>query len=216
MSSMQIKVVVADDHPLIREGIANALARDPAITVVGQASGGEEALELVRRLSPDVLVLDLHMPDLGGIAVLQRLRDENSTVRALALTASETSETLLAAIGAGAEGYLTKMSSPEQLRQAVITIYGNGSVVEPRVARFLLREYAGAGQGESPAMRAMLSSRETEILRLVAEGLTDNEIGAQLYLSPRTVQNHLTRVREKTGLRRRSELTRWAVEHAML
>jgi DNA-binding NarL/FixJ family response regulator len=210
---MHIKVLVADDFPLVRDGVAQALDRDPGIDVVGRASDGAEALKLAHELKPDVMVLDLHMPELGGIGVLQRLRDELPEVRTLALTASESPESLLGAISSGAQGYLTKLTGAEELRQAVITIHGDGSVVEPRLARHLLREYAGGADASS--MRTVLTPRESEILRLVARGHTDNEIGAQLYLSPRTVQNHLTRVREKTGLRRRSELTRWAVEHAL-
>ncbi|MEA2256617.1 MAG: hypothetical protein QOG35_2662, partial [Solirubrobacteraceae bacterium] len=195
---MHIRVLVADDFPLVRDGVAQALDRDPGIEVVGRAACGEEALQLARELSPDVIVLDMHMPDIGGIAVLQRLRAEMPAVRALALTASESPESLLGAISSGAQGYLTKLTGPEELRQAVITIYGDGSVVEPRLARHLLREYAGAS-GDSASLRPVLSARETEILRLVARGYTDNEIGRELYLSPRTVQNHLTRIREKTG-----------------
>jgi DNA-binding NarL/FixJ family response regulator len=213
---MHIRVLVADDFPLVRDGVAQALDRDPGIDVVGKASNGEEALKLAHELKPDVMVLDLHMPELGGIGVLQRLRQELPDVRALALTASESPESLLGAISSGAQGYLTKLTGAEELRQAVITIHGDGSVVEPRLARHLLREYAGgATPGDASSMRPVLTQRESEILRLVARGHTDNEIGAQLYLSPRTVQNHLTRIREKTGLRRRSELTRWAVEHAL-
>jgi DNA-binding NarL/FixJ family response regulator len=211
---MHIRVLVADDFPLVLEGVAQALDRDPGIEVVGRAASGQEALELARDLRPDVIVLDLQMPDMGGIAVLQRLREEMPEIRALALTASESPESLLGAISSGAQGYLTKLTEAEELRQAVITIHGDGSVVEPRLARHLLREYSGASS-DSSSLRPVLSARESEILRLVARGHTDNEIGAQLYLSPRTVQNHLTRIREKTGLRRRSELTRWAVEHAL-
>jgi DNA-binding NarL/FixJ family response regulator len=210
---MHIRVLVADDFPLVRDGVAQALDRDPGIDVVGRASDGAEALKLAHELKPDVMVLDLHMPEIGGIGVLQRLRDELPEVRTLALTASESPESLLGAISSGAQGYLTKLTGAEELRQAVITIHGDGSVVEPRLARHLLREYAGGRDASS--MRPVLTQRESEILRLVARGHTDNEIGAQLYLSPRTVQNHLTRIREKTGLRRRSELTRWAVEHAL-
>jgi DNA-binding NarL/FixJ family response regulator len=213
---LHIRVLVADDFPLVRDGVANALDRDPGIEVVGRAGNGEEALKLARELRPDVIVLDMHMPELGGIGVLQKLREEQLGIRALALTASESPESLLGAISSGAQGYLTKMTGGEELRQAVITIHGDGSVVEPRLARHLLREYAGGASGQAAGgLRPVLSSRESEILRLVARGHTDNEIGKQLFLSPRTVQNHLTRVREKTGLRRRSELTRWAVEHAL-
>jgi DNA-binding NarL/FixJ family response regulator len=212
---MNIRVVVADDFPLVREAIANAIGRDPGIDVVGRAADGAEALRMVAELEPDVLVLDLHMPDCGGIGVLERLREMETRTRVLVMTASESPESLIDAVNAGAQGYLTKRSTGEELRQAVITTYGDGSVIESRLASHLLRSYRQGSTAEGGDLRPVLSSRETAILRLVADGCTDNEIGRRLYISPRTVQNHLTRIREKTGLRRRAELTRWAVQHAM-
>jgi DNA-binding NarL/FixJ family response regulator len=212
---MKIRVVVADDFPLVRDAVAQALDRDPGIDVVGRAAGGTEAIQMVAEFDPDVLVLDLHMPDCGGIAVLERLREAGARARVLVMTASESPESLLDAVSAGASGYLTKRSTGEEVRQAVITTYGDGSVIESRLARHLLREYSNASSDRGTPLRPGLSPRETAILRLVADGLTDNEIGRQLFISPRTVQNHLASIREKTGLRRRSELTRWAVQHAM-
>ena len=117
---------------------------------------------------------------------------------------------------AGAQGYITKRSTGEEVRQAVITTYGDGSVIESRMARHLLRHHSSVAAGDLTGVRPVLSDREQSILKLVADGYTDNEIGRELYISPRTVQNHLTRIREKTGLRRRSELARWAVEHAVV
>ena len=192
-----------------------ALNRDPAIEVVGQANNGHEALELVGALRPDVLILDLIMPGLDGLGVLDALGKSHPEVRVLLMTASEQASTLLDAIAAGAAGYLSKRSTGEELRQAVITAHGGGSVITPSLASHLLKEFSSSARGEGSSVRPLLAARELEILRLVADGLTDNEIGKQLYISPRTVQNHLTRIREKTGLRRRSELTRWAVEHAI-
>ncbi len=212
---MQIRVLVAEDHPLVREGIIRALERDPGIEIVGEAGNGVTAMEMARQLKPDVLVLDLRMPGLGGAVVLERLRAELPATRALVMTANESPESLLDAVAAGAAGYLSKRTTGEELRQAVITTYGGGSVITPELAGHLLREFSGSARGEGSSVRPLLAARELEILRLVADGLTDNEIGKQLYISPRTVQNHLTRIREKTGLRRRSELARWAVEHAI-
>jgi two-component system NarL family response regulator len=212
---MKIRVVVADDFPLVRDAIAQALDRDPGIDVVGRAAGGTEAVRMVAELDPDVLVLDLHMPDCGGIAVLEHLRAAGARARVLMMTASESPESLLDAVSAGAQGYLTKRSTGEEVRQAVITTHGDGSVIESRLARHLVREYSNAASERGTTLRPGLSPRETAILRLVADGHTDNEIGRELFISPRTVQNHLTSIREKTGLRRRSELTRWAVQHAM-
>lgn len=212
---MRIRVLVVDDFPLVREGLAAALGRDPGIEIVGQAENGEEGVRLAHELRPDVALVDLHMPLGGGMMVLERLRTELPDVRAIVLTASEKGETLLDAVAAGASGYLTKRVGHEELRQAVITVHGGGSVISPSLAGHLLRQFSGShANGEPAGVRPLLSAREQEILRLVSQGMTDKQIAGRLYISPRTVQNHLTRMREKTGTRRRSELTRWAVIHA--
>jgi two-component system NarL family response regulator len=211
---MKIRVVVADDFPLVREGVVRALNQDPGIEVVAQAENGQEALTVAEQLRPDVMILDLRMPDLGGLAVLDKLRSSQPEIRVIVMTASEQASTLLDAIAAGAAGYLSKRSTGEELRQAVITAHGGGSVITPSLASHLLKEFSSSARGEQSAVRP-LQGRELDVLRLVVQGKTDNEIGQELFISPRTVQNHLTRIREKTGLRRRSELTRWAVEHAI-
>ena len=211
---MKIRVIVVDDFPLVRDGVARALDSDPAINVIAQASNGREALELSESLQPDVLILDLRMPDLGGLAVLDKLRTASPEIRVLVMTASEQAGTMLDAIAAGAAGYLSKRSTGEELRQAVITAHAGGSVITPSLASHLLKEFSSSARGEGSSVRP-LQGRELDVLRLVVQGKTDNEIGQELFISPRTVQNHLTRIREKTGLRRRSELTRWAVEHAI-
>jgi len=211
---MKIRVVVADDFPLVREGVARALNNDPALEVVGQATTGQEAIALAEELRPDVMILDLRMPDLGGLAVLDKLRNTQPQIRVIVMTASEQASTLLDAIAAGAAGYLSKRTTGEELRQAVITAHGGGSVITPALASHLLKEFSSTARGEQSYVRP-LQGRELDVMRLVVQGKTDNEIGKELFISPRTVQNHLTRIREKTGLRRRSELTRWAVEHAI-
>ena len=211
---MKIRVVVADDFPLVREGVVRALNQDPGIEVVAQAENGQEALDVAEDLHPDVMILDLRMPDLGGLAVLDKLRNTQPDIRVIVMTASEQASTLLDAIAAGAAGYLSKRSTGEELRQAVITAHGGGSVITPSLASHLLKEFSSSARGEQSAVRP-LQGRELDVLRLVVQGKTDNEIGQELFISPRTVQTPLTRIREKTGLRRRSELTRWAVEHAI-
>jgi two-component system, NarL family, response regulator NreC len=212
---VNIRILLIDDFPLLREGFAAALETDPALKVVGQAEDGEEGLRLARETQPDVVILDLRMPEMGGMTVLERLRTDVPDAKVLIVTATEKAQPLLDAVAAGAAGYLTKRCTREELRQAVITVHGGGSIIAPALAGHLLKEYSRASRGEVSHARPLLGQREHEVLRLVATGSTDKEIGEALYISPRTVQNHLTRVREKTGLRRRAELTRWAMEHAL-
>src|SRR3954447_6052228 len=226
---MKIRVVVVDDFPLVREGLVASLEADPGIDVVAEAADGDEGLRLCREHRPDVVLTDMRMPGLGGPVLLSRLREELPEARVLVVSASEKAETLLEAVSAGAARHLTQRLKPRglarpyvtkrinarELRHAVITVHGGGSVITPSLARHLLREYSHVSRGESMSVRPLLAQREQEVLRLLARGHTDREIGGELYISPRTVQNHLTRIREKTGMRRRSELARWAVEHAM-
>ena len=211
---MNIRVLIIEDHPLMQEGLAAALSRDPGITIVGRADTGEEGIALAISEKPDVVCLDLHLPDMGGVAILERLREQAPGARALIVTASEHAETLLQAVAAGAAGYLTKRSATEEIRQAIITVHGGGSVINPTLAAHLLREYSRGADGSGQA-RPLLTDREREVLRLVAQGYTDKEIAAELYVSARTVQNHLGSVRAKLGLNRRAELARWATEHAL-
>lgn len=215
MTAAAIRVLVVEDFPLVRDGVVAALGRDPLIEVVGAAADGREGLELAHALRPDVILLDLHLPELGGMMVLERLRTELPAVKAIVMTATEKAEPLLDAVAAGAVGYLTKRTSGEELRQAVLTVHGGGSVIAPSLAPHLLQAYSRASTGEAPDVRQKLTATEHEVLRLVAQGLTDRQIAERLFVSPRTVQNHLARVRDKTDLRRRSELARWAVLHAV-
>lgn len=213
---MKINVLIADDFPLIRNALVDAINRDPAIAVVGTATNGSEAVELARELNPDVVILDVHMPEMSGLVALERILQEAPHRRVLMLTATEKSDVFLEAIATGAAGYLNKRASSSELVQAVITVHGGGSVIAPDLADTLLNEFSRSRRGRTGALQPLLAEREQEVLRLVALGRTDKEIGRQLYISPRTVQNHLTRIRHKTGLHRRSELARWAADHARI
>jgi two-component system NarL family response regulator len=202
---VKIRELVAEDHPLVREGVIRALERDPGIEVIGEADNGITAMELARQLKPDVMVLDLRMPGLGGAVVLERLRAELPEIRALVMTANESPESLLDAVAAGAAGYLSKRTTGEELRQAVITTYGGGSVVTPELAGHLLREFSGSARGEGSSVRPLLAARELEILRLVAAGLRNADVAEQLVLSPRTVDHHVSAILRKLEVRTRGE-----------
>jgi DNA-binding NarL/FixJ family response regulator len=207
-----IRVMVVDDFPLLREAVVRALDADVAIDVVAESGDGDDALARAIELKPDVLVLDLRLPGRDGLAVLEELRTAAPTIRVVVMTAVEQPRTLLDAIAAGAAGYVSKRSTAAELRQAIFAAHSGGSFITPALAGHLLSEFSTAARGEQSRARPLLG-RELEVLQLVVRGKTDNEIAGALFVSPRTVQNTLARVREKTGLRRRSELTRWAVEH---
>jgi len=211
---MRIRVLVADDFPLMRAAVVEALQTDPGIEIVGQAADGEETLMRAHELRPDVIVLDLRMPHLDGVVVLARIQHELPRVRVLVMSASEQRETVVQALGAGAAGYITKRSTVSALREAVATVHRGDAAIEPSLTAHLLRAFSGAGP--PAASRAMLGERELDVLRLVADGLTDDEIGRRLHISARTVQAHLRRVRDKVDVRRRSQLARWATENAVV
>src|SRR4051812_35158834 len=173
---MNIRILLIDDFPLIREGFAAALESDPGLTIVGQAGNGEDGLRLARELQPDVVILDLGMPGMGGMTVLQQLSEDAPEIKVLVVTATEKVQPLLDAVAAGAAGYLTKRCTREELRQAVITVYGGGSVISPMLAGHLLKDYSRASRGELSNAHALLGRREHEILRLLADGRTDKEI----------------------------------------
>src|SRR2546423_9680216 len=189
---VHLRLLLIDDFPLIREGFGTALEADPGLTIVGQADNGEDGLRLARELQPDVVILDLRMPEMGGMTVLERLRTDAPEAKVLVVTATEKAQPLLDAVAAGAGGYLTKRCTREELRQAVITVYGGGSIISPMLAGHLLKEYSRASRGEASHVRPLLGEREHEILRLLPGGGPHKEIAPRPVISPRTGANHPT------------------------
>ena len=211
---MEISVLIVDDFPLIRRGIVSALRADPAINVVGETESAAEAYELVRSLRPDVVLLDLRLRDGDGIELIERLVAGGEGPPVLVLTAIEKLDTMRNAAAAGARGYLTKRVGSGELRDAIVTVFGGGTVFDSSTAADLSRDYPQISPAEPATSEPVLTAREREVLALVARGHTDKEVAERLSLSVRTVQSHLVAVRRKTGLRRRSELASWAIRHA--
>ena len=211
---MNIAVLIVDDFPLIRRGIIAALQGDPAITVVGEAESVREGLELVHTCHPDVVVADLRLADGSGIELIERLAADGQGTPVLVMTAIEKLDTMRDAAAAGARGYLTKRVRAGELRDAIVTVHGGGTVFDSSAAADLASEYPEISPTETATARPLLSAREREVLGLVGQGHTDKEVAERLSLSIRTVQNHLDAVRRKTGLRRRTELASWAIRHS--
>lgn len=215
---MKIRVLVADDFPMFREGVVAALRADPAFLVVGEASDGVEAAELARRHHPDVVLLDMMMPRSGGPEAIRLIRRNAPSARVLVISATQHSDLVSAALGAGAQGYLTKFAQPAELRQAIVEVHGGGRVVSDGLAAGFPRVGFGKSVGARDSNgqdRPLLSERENEVLAVVARGGSDAAVASALGIGLRTVQSHLGRIREKTGLHRRSELVIWAMRHGI-
>ena len=201
MSEAPIRVVLADDHAIVREGTAELLER-AGLLVVGQAADGAEAVRLVAKLQPDVLVIDLAMPGVDGLEAIRRVKGQAPHTAVLALTAHEDDAYVLAALEAGVNGYLTKAARGREVVDAVRAVAGGGSVFSPSVASRVYRRALGH---ESGPEQERLTDREQAVLAAAARGLSNKQIAAELAISPRTVQTHLTRVFGKLGVSSRTE-----------
>ena len=193
-----IRILVADDHPVVRDGLVAILSTQADFAVVGEAGDGATALAQVHATQPDVLLLDLAMPSVDGVAVLQHLGQTNSPTRVLVFTAFDTDERILGAIRAGAQGYLLKGAPRDELFSAIRTIHAGGSTLQPIIASKLMR------QVQTPTIVA-LSERETAVLRPIAAGLPNKLIAAELSITQRTVKFHVSAILAKLGAHNRTE-----------
>lgn len=211
-----IRVLVVDDHAVVREGIRTVLASTPGVDVVGEAATGQEALAKVRDLNPDLVVLDLTMPGMTGFEVTATLRAEDHDVRVLILSMHDHPEYVLQAVRAGADGYMLKDAEPDELRAAVRKVHDGEEYFHPAAARQL--GVALRGESEHQRQQALverLTPREREVLIAVARGQTNKEIAAELGISPRTVETHRDGLGRKLGMRSVADLTRFVLENKL-
>lgn len=207
--SSKIRVVLVDDHTVVRKGIREFLEEDPAIQVVGEAGDGEGGISLVARDNPDVAVFDIQMPTLNGLDATRRVRKEYPHTRVLILSAYDDDPYIFAALQAGASGYLLKTAGSDELITAVHALMAGETALSPAVARKLVQRASGAGPGDEPVERP--SERELEVLRLAAKGMSNRQIGHALSISDRTVQGHLANVYGKLNVATRTEAVLFAV-----
>ncbi len=210
-----ITILIADDHQIFREGLARVLNDVPEMTVVARASNGEEAVARATETKPNVILMDLNMPGVDGVEATRRLRVAQPQSHILMLTVSEQEQDLFAAIRAGARGYLLKSMASDDLVDAIRRANAGEAIVAPVMAAKLLDEFAAlsAATHWRESGGEDLSQRERDVLRLIAQGLSNKEIGAALSLSPHTIKAHLRSILDKLQLRNRAEVAAWAARH---
>jgi DNA-binding NarL/FixJ family response regulator len=208
------RIVLVEDHRIFRSGLRSEL--DASLEVVGEAASVADAIPLIRDLDPDVVLLDVHLPDGTGQAVIAAVAPERPAVKFLALSVSDAAEDVIAVIRAGARGYVTKSVSGEELSAAVHRVADGDAVFSPRLAGFVLDAFrTGEVIGGDPELD-LLTAREREVLQLIARGYRYKEIAARLHLSVKTVETHVSSVLRKLQLSSRHELTRWAAERRLI
>ena len=219
---MPIRILIADDHPLLRQGIRNFLSLEPDFEIVGEAADGEEAVARAAALLPDVLLLDINMPKANGIEVASRLKESHPEIRILALTIHDDENYMMKMIQSGAAGYLLKDVEPSMMVQAIRRVHAGESFVEPSLTKKLFsginsREaQKSAIQPPGTVESDKLSAREIEVLRLIGKGMSNAEIARELFLSEKTVKNHLTNIFRKIQVSDRTQAVLFAIRHKIV
>ncbi|WP_026415052.1 response regulator [Actinomadura oligospora] len=220
---MTIRVLIADDQVMIRDGLAALLSSDPEIEVVGQAGNGREAVDLARELVPDVVVMDIRMPEMDGLAATAELvgdasEEDSKAPKVLVLTTFDLDEYVYEALGAGASGFLLKDAPAADLVQGVRVVASGDALLAPSITRRLISDFARRRRHErpSPAASAALTPRERDVLRLIARGMSNAEIAAELVLAEQTVKTHVGHVLTKLGLRDRTQAVVFAYENGLV
>ncbi|MDO5627528.1 MAG: response regulator transcription factor [Mobilicoccus sp.] len=216
MSTERTRVVVVDDHVLYRRGLEVVLGTEEDLEVVGEASDGPAAVDVVERARPDVVLMDVRMPGGDGIAACGAIRDLGHGTKVIMITTSEDEGDLVAAIRAGARGYLLKDAPPEQIIDGIRTVVAGRSLLSPELAATLLEEFAAMVHAEEEDLEPHLTHRERQVLAVIGEGVSNREIAARLFISENTVKNHVHNILEKLQLSSRTEAALYAVRRRMV
>lgn len=213
--SQKIRVLITDDQAIVRKGIQALLATEPNIEVAGEAENGKEAIRQVEKLKPDVILMDLQMPEMGGIEAIGHITGSNAKARILVLTSFATDDKVFPAIKAGALGYLLKDSSPEELIQAIRQVHRGESSLHPTIARKVLQELSRPPAPEQQPTSEPLTEREVDVLRLVARGMGNQQIADQLIISEATVRTHVSNILSKLHLASRTQAALYALQKGL-
>jgi len=212
---VKLRILLADDHKIVRDGLRNLLERDPEIVVVGEAEDGREALQLARKLAPDVVVMDIAMPDLNGIEATRQILAEIPKIKIVALSMHSDKRYVSEMLKAGAAGYLLKDCAFEELITAIKTIARGKIYLSPGIAGVVLEEFIRTGAGADASAFSLLSDREREVLQLMAEGRTTKEVAAQLHVSVKTIETHRTHIMAKLDIHSIAALTKYAIREGL-
>jgi DNA-binding NarL/FixJ family response regulator len=202
---MTIRVIVVDDQSMVRAGFRMLLTGETDIEVVAEAGNGRDAIAKTARLRPDVVLMDIRMPEIDGLEATRRIVAADPSARILVLTTFDLDEYVYEALKAGASGFVLKDDPPEQLLAAIRTVAAGDALLSPAVTRRVIRQFTGLHRRPPPPSVSTLTERETEVFRLIARGLSNAEIGAELYIGDTTVKTHVTRLFQKLGLRDRAQ-----------
>lgn len=212
----ELRILIADDHPVVREGLRAMLDLEGGMKVVGEAANGFEVLNMAGSVSPDIVLMDVRMSKVDGIRATEQLKEQYPRVDVIVLSNYDNDEYVFECIKAGARGYLLKDVAPEELTAAIRTVSEGRSLVDPSILRKVLSKFSDLALGEDISISSgKLTSREEEVLRSVAQGLTTKEVASKLCVSVKTVKSHITKIYSKVGIRNRSEATMYALKNGL-
>jgi DNA-binding NarL/FixJ family response regulator len=208
-----IRIVIADDHPIFRDGLRKLLDHEDDMQIVGEVNNGNEATAMIGKLKPDILLLDLRMPEKDGLTLLEEMNFDSLPTRVIVLTATEDDRDVVRAMRLGARGVVLKQSATDLLIKSIHKVYGGEIWLDKRMTAEVMKAFAKSAEGGPRRDKPLLSDREKEIVQLVAQGFRNREIGEKLFISEQTVKNHLHNIFDKLGVSDRLELALYAIHH---
>jgi DNA-binding NarL/FixJ family response regulator len=215
-SRIKIKLLIADDHAIFRDGLRKLLDLEEVVTIVGEASNGAECIKMLGNLNPDILLLDLHMPEKGGFAVLEEVNFDTIPTRVIVLTAAEDDRDLVRAMRLGARGIVAKESATDLLVKSIHHVHAGEIWLDSHMTAGVINTLSASSKSGSRSEKPLLSDREIEIVQLVAQGFHNKEIGKKLFISENTAKNHLRNIFDKLGVSNRLELMLFAIHHHLI